>query len=173
MNHLVQAAQHTLLQLKNFLNQIDDAQYTASLAVFSGSSVGMHVRHVIEFYQCMVTGNAEGKIDYDARERNLQLESSTTFAKACIDRLLADLHMISVIRPITLMTEQNFEEHQLLIESNTWRELSYVIEHSIHHFAIIKIGCVLAFPTIVFDRDFGIAYSTIKFRERVHSNLSA
>lgn len=173
MNHLIHSGAHTLLQLKVFLRQIDDAQYAERLAVLSQSSIGMHVRHVIEFYQCLMKGIQEGQIDYDARQRSILQESSTEYAITCIDALLVDISSVQQNHNIILLTEQNLDEEKLGIESNLYRELSYVIEHSIHHFAIIKIACSAAFDNVIFDKDFGVAYSTIKYRESVHSNLPA
>jgi hypothetical protein len=32
---------------------MDTAQYTQPLTVFNGSSLGQHVRHTVEFFQCL------------------------------------------------------------------------------------------------------------------------
>jgi hypothetical protein len=54
-----------------------------------------------------------------------------------------------------------------MVISNVQRELVYLIEHSIHHFALVRIGIQENFPEIILPCDFGIAYSTIKYRESV------
>lgn len=173
MKHLIESANHTLEQLNVFLNQIDEKEYVQKLPILFDSTVGMHVRHVIEFYQCLVKGVLNGEMDYDARERSLLQETNISYAIACIENVLIDLTMIQSNKNILLFTEQNQTEHKLSIQSNVARELSYVIEHTIHHLAIIKMSCMVTFPHIQFDKDFGVAYSTIKYRERVHSNISA
>lgn len=173
MKHLIESANHTLEQLNVFLNQMDEKDYVQKLPILFDSSIGMHVRHVIEFYQCLVKGVLNGEMDYDARERSLLQETNIAYAIACIENVLIDLTMIHSNKDILLFTEQNQTEHKLSIQSNVARELSYVIEHTIHHLAIIKMSCMMAFPQIQFDKDFGVAYSTIKYRERVHSNVSA
>jgi hypothetical protein len=57
-----------IAQLKDLLSTMDTAQYTQPLTVFSGSSVGQHVRHTVEFFQCFILGLEDGVVDYDARK---------------------------------------------------------------------------------------------------------
>jgi hypothetical protein len=54
---------------------MDTAQYTQPLTVFSGSSVGQHVRHTVEFFQCFILGLENGVVDYDARKRDFLIEN--------------------------------------------------------------------------------------------------
>ncbi len=173
MKYLVESSKHTLYQLKSFLLNVSQDEYTNPLPIFSDSTIGMHVRHIIEFYQCIIKGYLDGEMDYDARVRSKLQESTIDYASLCIDNLLIDISMIVEDRSIKLNTEQNFNEKKFIIETCISRELSYVIEHTIHHLAILKMGCMAAFPHIQFDQHFGVAYSTIKFREFVHGNISA
>ncbi len=173
MSHLVESANNTLHQLAHFLDQLEEAQYTAPIAIFSDSTIGMHVRHIIEFYQCLMKGVQHGEMDYDARERSLLQESNIEYAKECIQNVLIDLSMIQSNKTILLRTEQKSATQKMDVESNIYRELLYVIEHTIHHLAIIKMGCMSTFNNIQFHKDFGVAYSTLKFRESVHSNVPA
>jgi hypothetical protein len=173
MNYLVESANHTLYQLKSFLKQVSQEEYTNPLPIFSDSTIGMHVRHIIEFYQCVVKGYLNGEMDYDARERSLLQESNIEYACLSIDNLLIDYTMMQEDKSIILLTEQNMNENKYAIHTSISRELSYVIEHTIHHLAIIKMGCMTVYQHLQFDKDFGFAYSTIKYRQRVHSDLSA
>ena len=173
MSHLVESATNTLEQLSHFLHQINEQQYCTPLPIFSESTVGMHVRHIIEFYQCLIKGVQLGEMDYDARERSLLQETNIAYALECIQNLFIDLSAIQGNTPIVLMASPKSTHQKWTIESTIYRELLYVIEHTIHHLAIIKMGCMSAFPTIPFHKDFGVAYSTIKYRESVHSNLSS
>lgn len=173
MKQLIDSAHFTLRQLNLFLNNVSVDEYNFQLQVLSGSSIGMHVRHVIEFYQCLLNDRLSGQINYDARERNHLLETNIPFAQTSIALIQEELNRIPSNASLTLVTEQNFETVLLPIETNFCRELSYVIEHTIHHLAIIKIACISYFPAIQLDADFGVAYSTIKYRNHVHSHLPA
>jgi hypothetical protein len=66
-----------------------------------------------------------------------------------------------------LMLATSYDGEELLeIPTSFNRELVYLIEHTIHHLAIIKIGLNEAFPTIEIPENFGVAYSTIRFKEK-------
>lgn len=171
MKQLVESAKHTLTQLSGFLEQIQSSEYQQAFPLLSDSTIGMHVRHVIEFYQCLIKGHLDGQINYDARERSLLQESNIAYAQSCIENLQHDLDMLHENKSLALYTSQNVDTSYLIIESSLFRELSYVIEHTIHHFAIIKMACIAYLPSIQLDADFGVAYSTIKYRNHVHSHL--
>ncbi|MCA1746680.1 MAG: hypothetical protein LC655_03220, partial [Bacteroidales bacterium] len=53
---------------------------------------------------------------------------------------------------------------QKMISSSVGRELAYCIEHSIHHQAIIKAGLIDLNCTELVSSEFGVAYSTIRYR---------
>ncbi len=44
------------------------------------------------------------------------------------------------------------------------REMVYLVEHSIHHYALIRIGLQENFSDIFIPKNFGVAYSTVKYR---------
>ena len=71
----VRPAISILQQLLEMTNQLDDTNYAQALDVFSGSSIGEHKRHIIEFYQCLENVQ-DGVVSYDSRRRNSTLETS-------------------------------------------------------------------------------------------------
>lgn len=52
-----------------------------------------------------------------------------------------------------------------LIETNYHRELLYNLEHCIHHQALIKVA-VLQCESVKIDDNFGVARSTIEYRNQ-------
>lgn len=154
-------------QLTNLLKQIEPVQYSQSLSVLNGSSVGQHTRHVVEFYQCLLKGVLGGIIDYDSRERNIQLENELFFT---IETLQAIEHQIESIKnpnETLLLAVSYCSDQQDFIETNFIREMVYLVEHSIHHYALIRIGIQENFAGIIIPKNFGIAYSTVKHREEM------
>ncbi|MEO6169174.1 MAG: hypothetical protein ABIO46_05010, partial [Chitinophagales bacterium] len=53
------------------------------------------------------------------------------------------------------------------MQTTYYRELAYNIEHAIHHMAIIKMAVLIYFLNIKVEENFGVAYSTIRYREKV------
>jgi hypothetical protein len=57
-------------------------------------------------------------------------------------------------------------EECITIETNYFRELTYNIEHAVHHMAIMKIGIREVAGQVVIPTSFGVATSTIRYREQ-------
>lgn len=162
-----QASIEVINQLKDLLNQLNPNEFTESLAVLNYSSIGQHVRHTVEFFQCLMNGTLTGIVDYDSRKRNLLIETNLPFTLNTLNEIESSIATeLSLNRRLTIRVnygESGFE----LIESNFMRELVYMIEHSIHHFALIRIGIQENFRHIQIEPNFGVAYSTIKYKEEI------
>ena len=158
--------QAILSQLSDLLNAISPESYTTPLLLLHGSSVGQHVRHTIEFYQCLFQQSEQGFVDYDARARNLRVETDPFFAAQIAEELLEETELREENRKLLLRVAFGQDEPQE-IETTLARELVYLAEHAIHHFAIIKIALRADFPEITLPEDFGVAFSTLKYRAQV------
>jgi len=154
-------------QLEDLLSAMDESQYTQPLAVFNGGSLGQHIRHTVEFFQCLIEGLESGIVDYDTRKRDMQIENDIAYTLTCLTNISAKVFEISDAKKSLLMATYYDEVIPEMVVSNVQRELVYLIEHSIHHFALIRIGVQENFPEIFLPCDFGVAYSTIKYRESV------
>lgn len=154
-----------LSQLKDLLIRISPEAYSAPLPLLHGSSVGQHVRHTLEFYQCLLEQAPLGFVDYDARRRDIRLENDPDFSFFAAQMVEDALVQTSLSMSLTLKT--SFAENQPEeIQTSFARELVYMAEHAIHHFAIVKIALREQFPELTMPSNFGVAYSTVKYRER-------
>ena len=159
-------AKENLMQLKEMLQGINNKNYTRQNEILSGSSVGQHIRHILEFYLLLVSGSFSGTISYDKRQRNIRIEEDQQFAIQTIDRLLQEIDTLD--ESLTVKFEGDFTADgtaQNIILSSVGRELAYCIEHSIHHQAIIKAGLIVLGLSKLTNENFGVAYSTIRYRE--------
>jgi len=163
---LTQATESVFHQLTNLLENIDDQKYSNSLEILNGNSIGKHVRHIVEFYECLCNCSSEkSTLDYDLRKRNLVYETNTNEVIHQLEVLLQQLKSIqNVKRNVDLYFLTHPEENQKTSISTTIeRELAYNLEHTIHHMAIIRIAVNIHFKEIYMNDDFGIAPSTIKY----------
>lgn len=156
-------ASGTLNQLADFITVLEDEHYSTPCDLLSGSSIGQHVRHILEFYSCLKEGYAQQKINYDLRKRDLAIEREKMVALSLINELI---QWMETAEPVVLILEGSYEAdatEYFSIFSHLERELVYNIEHTIHHMAIIKIAAVNVYHYSL-PPDFGVASSTLKHR---------
>jgi len=163
MQSIVKATLQILSQLKDLAGKLSDEQYNGNLTILMDNSIGKHFRHIIEFYDILLSGIESGSLNYDKRQHDPVYEQDRD--KAILK--LEDLYDRSDALPDNLIMELsvNYDldsDETEKIQSNLARELTYNVEHAIHHMAIIRIGLESGFPGFEIDPYFGYAYSTIK-----------
>lgn len=147
--------------------------YTAKIPECFNSSIGGHIRHVIDHYQCMlsVVCNNEGGgndtdlcIDYDERQRDALVESDVQVGAQRIEEICAMLQQLepdhNPIVAVKLNTGSNAAD--IWTSSTLQREFQFLLSHTVHHYALIAIiGSIIGIPI---PRDFGLAPSTLRYR---------
>ena len=162
-----ETAKDNLLQLRSLLNTLDETEYIRQHEILSGGTIGQHMRHILEFYLLLVAGSFTGTISYDRRERNPKIEISLSFAVDTINLLIPAMSLLKENDPVGLEADYTTDGSSgNTIISSVGRELAYCIEHSIHHQALIKAGLIVTGLSHVIDENFGVAYSTIRYREK-------
>jgi sulfate adenylyltransferase subunit 1 (EFTu-like GTPase family) len=112
-------------------------------------------------FQCLATNYKLGIVNYDARVRNIQIQTNTHYA---VQQLLEiQQNLVKENKHIEL--QQLIDGEQITIQSNYNRELLYNLEHCIHHQALIKVA-LLQCKNISIDVNFGVARSTIEYRKQ-------
>ncbi len=159
-------AKENLKQLSEMLQLISKEQYTQKSEILSASSVGQHIRHILEFYQLLISGSFSGIISYDKRQRDQRIEENPRFAIEIINRFVKGIETLDLNQKVKFEGDFTTDGSQdNFTASSVGRELVYCIEHSIHHQAIIKAGLIDLGLTAVVSENFGVAYSTIRYRE--------
>jgi len=163
---LVVASQDVLLQALGLLFNIWDATYSRMAEAPYSASIGGHYRHVLEHFQCLIRGIRPGEINYDARERNLRLETEVTYATIAtcdVLRAIKNCTEESLARPCKVVNSVSYGSGEKeVMKSNIGRELAYCVGHAIHHYAIIRLIC--SHLGVEVPEEFGIAPSTLKSR---------
>jgi hypothetical protein len=168
MNNLVSSIKDTLMELNSVVTLMDDTLFSKPLTIFSGSSIGMHARHILEFYQCLLCQCDNGQVvNYDKRQRDLLLQSNLVYFTDTVNSLLKKLEELDKTSLDAPLSITNDCEHGVadIINSNLARELHYNLEHTIHHAAFIKIGVLCLMPDAEIPKTFGIAPSTLRHQK--------
>lgn len=149
------------------LGQMGSEQFSTS-AREDASPIGAHFRHVLEHYHAFLEGLEEGRVDYDARPRDRRLEDDPELAIASTEQVILRLEELAG-RPrwrqlfINSASEAGAADAHDWTASTVGRELAFLLSHTIHHYALIRL---LAYDHgIRLDADFGVAPSTLKHRE--------
>jgi hypothetical protein len=164
---LTQIAGNSLDDLRHYLEIIDPAVYQSPLELLSGSTIGQHTRHIIEFYNCLLTQNLTGEIpviNYARRVRDIRIETEPDYALHCVSQICDQIQEVDLGKKCYLNCEEHGQKN-LQVASTIERELIYNIEHTIHHLAIVKIALKATTPSIDLPEHFGVAPSTIHHRQ--------
>lgn len=167
--HLHFACTHILSQLVTLVEQIHVSDFIRPIESLGQSTIGQHLRHTIEFFMCFQHGYERGVINYDRRAHDKLIESDKFMALAAISNIAKFVNSLQE-RPLNLEVGYDLESDDFVtIETTATRELVYNIEHAVHHMAIMKIGVREIASYIDLSRDFGIAASTIRYKEAIAS----
>ena len=147
-----------LEELSDFLIQLKPEDFKEYSPVLKTASIGQHVRHILELYECLLIQYGSGVVSYDDRKRDKRLETDLDLAIAKIKEIQANLSFDDKELLLKMAVETDFET----IRSSFNRELCYNLEHCIHHQALIKIACN-QLDYITLPSGFGVAKSTIDY----------
>ena len=137
------------------LQTIDDKQYSNNSIAPYNSSIGIHVRHILDVFDCIFCGIDSDSIDLSARKRNELAETRVVFGLAYFKDIIEQLEalknadldeMVQVKDDLGMgVVTANYTLASILIQAHS---------HAIHHFAsigyiIFQLGIELP------DADFG------------------
>lgn len=104
----------------------------------ASSSIGKHVRHILDHLLAYQKGVESGCLDYNVRNRQTELESQPGLATAHLKEFLhwlecapEDSFELSVVSEVSTRSSFNVQ-----LQSNSHRELVYLVNHSYHHIAL-------------------------------------
>lgn len=152
-----------LQQALSLVDQIDDATFADCPEGLVPHRVGSHLRHVLEFYECFLSGIKSSRIDYDARKRDETLERSRHSAAAKIRSIIHRLEEASSVpEDSRLAVRMENADEDVYLSSSVGRELQALSSHTIHHFALIAV--TLRLHGFEVDPTFGMSPSTLRYQ---------
>lgn len=139
----------------NLLNSISDQEYSNNSTAPYYSSIGVHMRHILDVFSCVFQGIEEGEIDLSSRQRNELAERKVSVGLDYFEQIISQLNdinyedldkVVKVKDDLGLgMVTANYTLAAALIQAHS---------HAIHHFA--SIGYIISQLGINLpDSDFG------------------
>ncbi|MFN7791756.1 MAG: DinB family protein [Cyclobacteriaceae bacterium] len=160
------ASNAILNQISDLIHQVKDEDFCRPVKTLSNSTIGQHLRHILEFFICLEQGSERGRVNYDKRQHDKLIETDRFLALHTIQKIKEFVSAQQADQPLQLEVGYHQDtEETVVIASNFYRELIYNIEHAVHHMAIMKIGVLEVAPYVSMPPDFGVAVSTIRHKK--------
>lgn len=159
---MISAIEINLQRGVKLLNSISDEQYCDTSIAPYYSSIGRHMRHILDVFDCAFEGMSTNRVDLTARKRNEIVELKTSEGLKYYSKIISQLNMLNPVdfeRTVVVIddlglgvVEQNYTLGSLLIQAHS---------HAIHHFA--SLGYIISQLGIeIPDADFGFNPTTPK-----------
>ncbi len=166
---LIRANCEFLRQGIELLEKHQNSTYVNSNPSTFGSSIGAHMRHVLDHYGSFLKGVAGGVVDYDDRVRDTVVEKDVSAAIDRIKEISAELTELEQMAdlPVGVMVSASATDEEEKSNSSFGRELQFLVSHTVHHYALIAIASRM--QGIAPDSTFGVAPSTLKYLQATAS----
>jgi uncharacterized damage-inducible protein DinB len=156
-------------QAISLLEDISLADYQEVLAPHFSSSIGAHIRHIVDHFLALKHASMSGEINYNKRNRHADVEQfphSAIVTCESITAWLKETCSTQLLNQRVLVTTDIDISHTkaATCESTLERELVFVASHAIHHYALIRIIRHMQGKDL--PEFFGYAPSTISYSTR-------
>ena len=164
-SHHVTVLSALLEQLRGVIIDMPTPMYRARPAARVSGSIGQHVRHCLDHVSALVAAMYGDELSYDRRARGTTVENEPGLAADEISRLVSRLERQATVlldRPLTLWSLLDANGSAVAIRTTVGREIAFVIQHTIHHCALIAV--LLEWQGGRVPPNFGVAPSTVRAR---------
>jgi uncharacterized damage-inducible protein DinB len=155
-----------LRQLFDLIETLTDDEYTRKPVGVVESSIGGHVRHNLDHVSALLRGLPTGRLSYDHRDRGTDVERNRLAALEAILRVEDELLAFAwdeLPRSVALESLVSPDLPPVATLTSPERELAFVVSHTVHHNALIRVMVKLLGADV--PADFGYAPSTLAHRK--------
>lgn len=165
MQNVIDSTVDILDQLQEFIVGLDPQSYQQGSKPLFDSTIGQHLRHILDIYHALIRDIHNPLIDYDIRQRGIPLETDKNegiIALNTIRQWLTALTPADLERPVRISSEVDIAEQRCAtFQSSFGRELLFASTHAIHHLALMAtlakiLGCQV-------NSQYGVAPTTATY----------
>lgn len=163
MISLIRANSAILQQGVDLLLKHSDSSYNQSDKAIYGSSIGGHVRHILDHYKAVIKSVDTGVVDYDNRVRNTDIETDRLAAIKAFEEMIDSLGKLESLPDcsVDVIVASSTKDNGMKTRSSLARELQFLVSHTVHHYALIAISSRV--QGLVPAPGFGVAPSTLNY----------
>lgn len=132
------AIEKNLMTGADLVRFISDEQFCDCSVPPYHSSIGGHMRHILDIFDCIFSGLESGHADLTARERCLDIETDRTACLAYLERILSQLNALreTDINQLIDVTD-DLGCGRVTCKYTLGAALCQAHSHAIHHFAAL------------------------------------
>ena len=154
MNVVIQSNLKTLQKTSVLLSSLTNEELSNNSVSPYYSSIGRHIRHILDFYDCVLNIDSNNRIDLTARKRNNKVECNCEDALEYLNIIINKLNKIDCKAEDKIFVIDDLGLGKTEIQYTLGAVFAQANSHAIHHYAIINY--ILDNLGIKFhDADFG------------------
>ena len=152
---MISAITNNLQRGIKLLNAIDESQYTDISVAPYYSSIGIHMRHILDVFDCVFSGLELKRVDLSDRKRNELVEHKINFGLDYFEEIIVELEALNNENlDVILQVKDDLGLGYVTANYTLASILIQAHSHAIHHFA--SIGYIISQLDINLpDADFG------------------
>lgn len=151
-----------LNQCARFIAHLNPDAYAHPCSMVSGSTIGQHVRHMLDHFEAVAASLDAAVIDYDHRERDTPVERDPDAALSRLHSIadrLASLRAADLSAAVRVRVMLSSAGECSECGSTLARELAFTAHHAVHHHAMI--AAIAAAYGLAVPTGFGKAPATL------------
>lgn len=139
MNSILKASIATLEKSKSLLNALTDEQLADRSVAPYYSCVGSHLRHVLDFYDCVLNDINKNTVDLTIRTRDERIATECQYATQNVDRIIDKIKSLDTIdlSKKTIVID-DLGLGSIKIEYTLSALFAQMAIHATHHYAMIS-----------------------------------
>jgi uncharacterized damage-inducible protein DinB len=139
MNIVLKSSIATLQKSINLLNALsDDTLSNTSIPPYY-SCIGSHIRHILDFYDCILIGLPTNEVDLTSRKRDEKMHCDCNYASKNVSRVIKQMQALSLVDlHQTIEVYDDLGLGKTKIPYTLGSLLAQANSHAIHHYAIIN-----------------------------------
>ena len=132
---------NSLLQISDILEVTHKLPEDQATEFYVGTNAGKHVRHVLDHVLTFIPSIKTGTLDYNRRNRDSDVETNWQAAQTQLKDILKTLKTLDINdKALEVISEiDTCSTENDTFTSNVPREVLYLINHTMHHAAYIKL----------------------------------
>jgi len=160
------AAAAVLEQAASFVQTLPEGAYERPCAEMMGACIGQHLRHSLDHVRAILDGLGDGVIDYDHRERGVDIETNAGAAVQAVRDAVGEIVALdpeACAQGVSVRVMLSSSGETADLPTSVSRELAFAAHHQTHHHAMM--ATIARAHGVEIPEGFGVAPSTLNFQE--------